>query len=182
MRSGSGARGRGHTPRTRAASGIMLAGITTGAWGAATGLGQAGAGNARVTTLGLRSPVGAAVKDRALLPRPRKPGLELSRGNQRPSGKSRGGTPIGGRLVRGAAASEDADGWIRVYRRSASLVRCCSEGEAGRRKACSPCGRGDFFGAVGDVLGRDGVAGTVAFGRGGDSPFRPRVAQRSGGG
>ena len=32
---------------SRAGPGIMLAGITTGAWGAATGLGQATAGNAR---------------------------------------------------------------------------------------------------------------------------------------
>ena len=32
---------------TRAASGIMLAGIMTGAWGAATGLGQETTGNAR---------------------------------------------------------------------------------------------------------------------------------------
>jgi hypothetical protein len=37
----------GFAVRSRAAPGIMLAGITTGAWGAATGLGQECAGNAR---------------------------------------------------------------------------------------------------------------------------------------
>ena len=42
------------------------------------GLGQAGAGNARCTAQDLRSPVGAGFPDRALLPRPRKPGLKLS--------------------------------------------------------------------------------------------------------
>jgi hypothetical protein len=46
-RSGSGARARSDTLRSRAASGIMLAGITTGPGGAFPGLGQAGAGNAR---------------------------------------------------------------------------------------------------------------------------------------
>ena len=39
VRSECGARGRNDTLRTRAASGIMQAGITTGRWGAATGLG-----------------------------------------------------------------------------------------------------------------------------------------------
>jgi hypothetical protein len=37
----------GFVTRSRAASGIMLSGIMTGAWGAATGLGQAKTGNAR---------------------------------------------------------------------------------------------------------------------------------------
>ncbi len=37
----------GFANRSRAASGIMLSGITTGVWGAATGLGQESAGNAR---------------------------------------------------------------------------------------------------------------------------------------
>jgi len=61
MRSECGARARTDTVRSRAASGIMLAGITTGPRGASAGLGQAGAGNARVRTRGLRPPVGAAV-------------------------------------------------------------------------------------------------------------------------
>ena len=47
MRSECGARAREDTARSRAASGIMLAGITTGPPGASAGLGQAGAGNAR---------------------------------------------------------------------------------------------------------------------------------------
>jgi len=41
----------------------------------------------------LRPLVGASVKDQALLPSPRKPGLTLSLGDESPSGKSRGGTP-----------------------------------------------------------------------------------------
>ena len=47
MRSECGARARNDTLRTRAASGIMLTGTTTGPGGAFPGLGQAGAGNAR---------------------------------------------------------------------------------------------------------------------------------------
>ena len=50
MRSECGARGRNDTLRTRAALGIMLTGTTTGPGGAFPGLGQAGAGNARVRT------------------------------------------------------------------------------------------------------------------------------------
>ena len=46
------------------------------------GLGQAGAGNARGEAQDLRPPVGAGVPDRALLPRPRKPGLKLSLGDE----------------------------------------------------------------------------------------------------
>jgi len=60
-RSECGARGREDTARPRAASGIMLAGTTTGPGGAFSGLGQAGAGNARGRTRGLRPPVGASV-------------------------------------------------------------------------------------------------------------------------
>jgi hypothetical protein len=56
--SGRGARARTDTVRSRAASGIMSTGITAGARGAAAGLGQERAGNARE------------------LPRPRKPGLK----------------------------------------------------------------------------------------------------------
>ena len=64
MRSECGARARNDTLRTRAASGIMLTGTTTGPGGAFPGLGQAGAGNARVRTRGLCSPVGASLQDR----------------------------------------------------------------------------------------------------------------------
>ena len=49
-----GARARNDTLRSRAASGIMLTGTTTGPGGAFPGLGQAGAGNARVRSA--RSP------------------------------------------------------------------------------------------------------------------------------
>jgi hypothetical protein len=100
----------------------MLAGTTAGAGGAFPGLGlglglglgqgQAGAGNARLAAHDL-----SEYRDRALSPRPRKPGLELS---------ERGESP----LVRAAverrqasasrwtrAASGDADG--RITRLSA---------------------------------------------------------------
>ena len=49
---------RGVATRAGAAPGITLAGTTAGAWGAATGLGQAGADNARVEARGLSPPVG----------------------------------------------------------------------------------------------------------------------------
>jgi hypothetical protein len=49
---------RGLANRAGAAPGIMLTGTTTGPWGAATRLGQAGADNARVAALGLSPPVG----------------------------------------------------------------------------------------------------------------------------
>ena len=78
--------------RSRAASGISLPALRPGRE-VLSGLGQAGAGNTRVTAQGLRPPVGASVSDRALRPRPRKPGLKLSLGDESPSGKSRGGTP-----------------------------------------------------------------------------------------
>ena len=75
---------RGFAIRSRAASGITLAGTTAGAGGAFPGLGQAGAGNARLEAQRLRSPVGAGLPDNALLPRPRKPGLELSERGESP--------------------------------------------------------------------------------------------------
>jgi hypothetical protein len=56
MRSECGARGRNDTVRSRAASGIMLTGTTTGPGGAFPGLGQAGAGNARVSGAGSPPP------------------------------------------------------------------------------------------------------------------------------
>jgi hypothetical protein len=59
-----GARAWSDTLRSRAASGIMLTGTTTGPGGAFPGLGQAGAGNARVRAQDLCSPVGATVPDR----------------------------------------------------------------------------------------------------------------------
>ena len=102
-RSECGARARKDTVRSRAASGIMLTGTTTGPGGAFPGLGQAGAGNARVGARGLRPPVGAGLQDRALLPRPRKPGLELRPRGESPDGESRGGTPTGERVPHGRA-------------------------------------------------------------------------------
>jgi hypothetical protein len=64
----------------------MLAGTKTGPWGASTGLGQEG----RVT------PVSTASQEAW-------PGLSLW--DQRPSGKSRGGTPTGERAERSARAA-----------------------------------------------------------------------------
>jgi hypothetical protein len=51
MRSECGARARKDTVRSRAASGIMLFGTTADAGGAFPGLGQVGAGNARLVLL-----------------------------------------------------------------------------------------------------------------------------------
>jgi hypothetical protein len=68
---------RGLATRAGAAPGIMLAGTTAGAWGASTGLGQAGAGNARLAAQGLSPPIGRSFTGPNVLPRPRKPGLEL---------------------------------------------------------------------------------------------------------
>jgi hypothetical protein len=62
----------------------MRAGTTAGAGGAFPGLGQAGAGNARLAARDLRPLVGAGFSDHALSPRPRKPGLELSERGESP--------------------------------------------------------------------------------------------------
>ncbi len=64
--------------------GHHLTGTTTGPGGAFPGLGQAGAGNARLAAQGSSPPVGRAFKDHALSPRPRKPGLELSERGESP--------------------------------------------------------------------------------------------------
>ena len=97
MRSECGARARTDTLRTRAASGIMLTSTTTGPGGAFPGLGQAGAGNARVRARGPSLPGWGERTGSNVLPRPRKPGLELRPRAESPDGKSRGGTPIGER-------------------------------------------------------------------------------------
>ena len=65
--------------RTRAVSGIMQAGITTGRWGAATGLGQARAGNARTNCVRCCPRKGDRYRS-AFSPRPRKPGLKSQLG------------------------------------------------------------------------------------------------------
>ena len=70
--------------RTRAALGIMRDATTSAPWGASTGLGQVGAGNARsnCVRICLRK------EDRyrpALRPRPRKPGLEPRVADESPS-------------------------------------------------------------------------------------------------
>jgi hypothetical protein len=85
MRSECGARGRKDTVRSRAASGIMLTGITTGPGGAFPGLGQAGAGNARLAAQSL-SPPGWGELDKTMRSCrvPRKPGLELSERGESP--------------------------------------------------------------------------------------------------
>ena len=84
MRSESGARGRNDTRRSRAASGIMRTGTTAGLGGAFPGLGQAGAGNARLAN------AFAAASQEAW------PGAE--RNGREPASKSRGGTPTGERV------------------------------------------------------------------------------------
>ena len=83
VRSECGARGRTDTRRTRAASGIMQAGITTGRWGAATGLGQVWAGNARNNCVRCCPRKGERHRS-AFLPRPRKPGLKSRAAGESP--------------------------------------------------------------------------------------------------
>jgi hypothetical protein len=63
-RSECGARARTCNPLP-GGFGHHLTGTTTGPGGAFPGLGQAGAGNARLETQGLRPPVGAGLQDRA---------------------------------------------------------------------------------------------------------------------
>ena len=70
--------------RTRAGPGIMLAGTKTGTWGAATGLGQATAGNARRHELaGLQQYLydcrGCFQRCRLTLPNPNAPAIEAWR-------------------------------------------------------------------------------------------------------
>ena len=111
-RSECGARARNDTVRSRAALGIMLTGTRTGPGGAFPGLGQAGAGNARLGTRGLRPPVGGDRTGSNVPPRPRKPGLELRPRGESPNGKSRGGTPTGERAALKRAPHADAcGGW-----------------------------------------------------------------------
>ena len=84
-RSECGARARKDTVRSRAASGIMLFGTTADAGGAFPGLGQAGAGNARLAAQSL-SPPGWGELDKTMRSCrvPRKPGLELSERGESP--------------------------------------------------------------------------------------------------
>ena len=127
MRSECGARARTDTLRTRAASGIMLTGTTTGPGGAFPGLGQAGAGNARVRTRGLCSPVGASVPDRTSCHVPGSLAWSCAQRAESPDGKSRGGTPIGerapslpspqageGKETRARAAPVRRGGWLNT--------------------------------------------------------------------
>jgi hypothetical protein len=138
VRSECGARGRTDTRRTRAASGIMQAGITTGRWGAATGLGQVWAGNARNNCARCCLRKGERHRS-AFLPRPRKPGLKSQLGDgilpQREPrwNADRRTAPsfilprMRGRIWRGAAAVPAArQVGASVCRRSASLlIWCC---------------------------------------------------------
>ena len=135
-RSECGARGRNDTVRSRAASGIMLSGTTAGPGGAFPGLGQAGAGNARLAAQSLSPPGWGELTRRALLPRPRKPGLELSERGESPYGESRGGTPSGERATI-TRAPHPLMRNIETYacRRSASLFFVLEFSRVGRAKA-----------------------------------------------
>ena len=115
---------------SRAALGIMRDATTSAPWGASTGLGQVGAGNARTNCVrfGLRK------EDRhrpALRPRPRKPGLE-PRGDGRKSvaqsrewnadRRARPQRRVGAsRLFVARPAPAGADSFTCVCRRSASF-------------------------------------------------------------
>jgi hypothetical protein len=124
MRSECGARGRNDTVRSRAALGIMLAGITTGPGGAFPGLGQAGAGNARLAARSL-SPPGWGELDKTMRSR-RIPGSLAWSCAQRakaPDGKSRGGTPTDERVPLDARRAQARRMDTYACRRSASF--CC---------------------------------------------------------
>ena len=106
---------RNDTLRTRAASGIMLTGTTTGPGGAFPGLGQAGAGNARVRTQGLRSPVGATVQDRTSCRVPGSLAWSCAQGPKALTVRAVSGTPIGERVpARGARRTVRRGGWLNT--------------------------------------------------------------------
>ena len=110
----------------RAALGIMLTGITTGPGGAFPGLGQAGAGNARLAARSL-SPPGWGELDKTMRSR-RVPGSLAWSCAQRakaPTARAVGGTPTGERVRKTRAASDDADG--RITRLSAFRFLCLPE-------------------------------------------------------
>jgi hypothetical protein len=98
----------------------MRAGITAGVGGAFPGLGQAGAGNARLAARDLRPSVGAGFFGSCALAASQEAWPGAERKGREPPGKSRGGTPTGerpllilprmrGRMGGGRAASVDAD-------------------------------------------------------------------------
>ena len=116
--------------------GHHLTGTMTGPGGAFPGLGQAGAGNARVRTRGPLLPGWSDRSGSNVLPRPRKPGLELRPRAESPDGKSRGGTPIGERTRWCAPHREMRRLETHVCRRSASFF--LSLGRVGRAKRNPP--------------------------------------------
>ena len=87
---------------SRAVPGIMLTGTTTGPWGASTGLGQRSVGNTHANHV-----PGSLAWNRAF-------------GTGSPSGKSRGGTPMGERAWQGARCTGRCS-LYRVRRRSVIL-------------------------------------------------------------
>ena len=76
----------------------MRAGITAGAGGAFPGLGQAGAGNARLEARGLRLRLGRAFAGSCALAASQEAWPGAERKGREPPGKSRGGTPTGERV------------------------------------------------------------------------------------
>ena len=121
-RSESGARARSDTLRSRAAPGIMRAGTTAGAGGAFPGLGQAGAGNARLEARDLRPSVGAGFFGSCALAASQEAWPGAERKGREPPGKSRGGTPTGERVPLDARRIRlMRTGSPCVCRRSASL-------------------------------------------------------------
>jgi hypothetical protein len=173
-RSECGACGRNDTVRSRAALGIMLTGITTGPGGAFPGLGQAGAGNARLGTRGLRPPVGATVQDRTsrhvpgawpgVAPKGRKPRRQEPRWNADRRARPAGHAPHP--MMRAVGS--------RVCRRFASFFGCLPE--ASLKESLSELNWETFSTARFGLLrllvrwrggwqnsGADRVAGTPAF-------------------
>ena len=105
VRSECGARARNDTFRSRAVPGIMRSATTSAPWGATTGLGQAGAGNARsqlrpmLPPEGGTSQIGAPATSQEAWP-------GAARHGRKPVRQNRGGTPTGERIrkMRGRAS------------------------------------------------------------------------------
>ncbi len=102
-----------HTPHP-GGFGHQQAGITTGRWGAATGLGQVRAGNARTQLRSMLPPEGGPSQIGALAAS-QEAWPEVARYGRKPVSQNRGGTPTGERIpqrVRGRASC--TAGWTKA--------------------------------------------------------------------
>ena len=120
VRSECGARARNDTLRTRAVPGIMRSATTSGPWGATTGLGQVGAGNARSNCVRCCLRKEGRYRS-ALRPRPRKPGLEPRATGESPCVRTAVERRQASASARCAAVPAARQVGAGVCRRSASL-------------------------------------------------------------